>query len=126
MHAIRFHYRPARYLWTRFAAGRWPALALGRTGCISMDDVEPPALPGPDWVRVNSALSGVCGSDLAAITAHDSLTLEPFGAFPFTFGHENAGRVAEAGAAAGEWKQGDAVVVNPMLACEQRGLEHCP
>ena len=126
MRAIRFHYRPVRYLWTRFAASRRPALALGPGGCLSLDDVAPPALPGPDWVRVESTLSGVCGSDLAAITAHDSFTLEPFGAFPFTFGHENTGRVVEAGTEAGDWKPGDAVVVNPMLACEQRGIEPCP
>ena len=126
MRAIRFHYRPVRYLWTRFAASRRPALALGAGGCISLDDIEPPRLPGPDWVRVESTLSGVCGSDLAAITAHDSFTLEPFGAFPFTFGHENVGRVIETGAGAGDWETGAAVVVNPMLACEQRGIEPCP
>ena len=126
MRAIRFHYRPARYLWTRFAASRRPALALGRSGCISLDQIDPPALPGSDWVRVETTLSGVCGSDLAAITAHDSFTLEPFGAFPFTFGHENVGRVVETGADAGQWNVGDTVAVNPMLACEQRALEPCP
>ncbi|HEX7090536.1 MAG TPA: zinc-binding dehydrogenase [Longimicrobiales bacterium] len=125
MRAIRFHYRPARYLWTRFVAGRRPTLALGPLGCITLDDVEPPALPGPDWVRVETTLSGICGSDLAAVTAHDSFTLEPFAAYPFTFGHENVGRVVEAGAeaAAAGWQVGERVVVNPMLACAQRGLE---
>ncbi|MEX1184058.1 MAG: alcohol dehydrogenase catalytic domain-containing protein [Gemmatimonadota bacterium] len=126
MRAIRFHYRPVRYLWTRFAASRSPSLALGRLGCVSLDDVEPVPLPGPDWVRVRSSLSGVCGSDLSAITAHDSFTLEPYGAYPFTFGHENIGRVLEAGDAAAPWATGDRVVVNPMLACAQRGLEPCP
>ncbi|HEX6134328.1 MAG TPA: alcohol dehydrogenase catalytic domain-containing protein [Longimicrobiales bacterium] len=126
MRAIRFHYRPARYLWTRFAARRRPALALGPTGCVSLDDVDPPPLPGPDWVRVETALSGICGSDLSAVTAHDSFTLEPFGAYPFTFGHENVGRIAGTGSDAGEWASGDRVVVNPMLACEQRGLDPCP
>lgn len=126
MRAIRFHYRPARYLWTRFAAARRPAVALGPTGCISLDDIEPPALPGSDWVRVESTLSGICGSDLAAVTAHDSFTLEPFGAFPFTFGHENVGRIVETGAAGTGWSVGDRVVINPMLACEQRGLPPCP
>lgn len=123
--AIRFHYRPVRYLWTRFAARRRPRLALGRLGCVSLDDVEPPALPAADWVRIETSLSGVCGSDLSAVTAHDSFTLEPFGAYPFTFGHENVGRVAEVGSAAGAWNVGDRVVVNPMLACQQRGLEPC-
>ena len=126
MRAIRFHYRPARYLWTRFAARRRPSLALGPTGCVSLDDVDPPELPGPDWVRIETTLSGICGSDLSAVTAHDSFTLEPFGAYPFTFGHENVGRVTETGAAARDWAIGTRVVVNPMLACEQRGLDPCP
>ncbi|MGH7507152.1 MAG: zinc-dependent alcohol dehydrogenase [Longimicrobiales bacterium] len=122
MRAIRFHYRPVRYLLTRFAARRRPAVALSRLGCVSLDDVEPPPLPGEDWVRVETALSGVCGSDLAAVMAHDSFTLEPFGDFPFTFGHENIGRVVEAGSGASEWEEGTRVVVNPMLSCAQRGI----
>jgi L-iditol 2-dehydrogenase len=126
VHAIRFHYRPVRYLLTRYAASRRPSAALGRMGCVSLDDIDPPPLPGPEWVRVETTLSGICGSDLSAVTAHDSFTLEPFGAFPFTFGHENIGRIAEAGSEAGEWNVGDDVVVNPMLACLQRGLEPCP
>ena len=124
MQAIRFHYRPVRYLLTRYAARRRPGLALGGLGCVTLDDVAPPVLPGEDWVRVETALSGVCGSDLSAVTAHDSFTLEPFGAYPFTFGHENVGRVVEAGSAAGgDWPTGTRVIVNPMLACTQRGID---
>jgi threonine dehydrogenase-like Zn-dependent dehydrogenase len=126
LRAIRFHYRPARYLLTRYAASRRPAMALGRLGCVALDDVEPAALPGPAWVRVQPTLSGICGSDLSAVTAHDSFTLEPFGAYPFTFGHENVGKVVEVGAEGGAWKVGDRVIVNPMLSCTQRGLEACP
>jgi L-iditol 2-dehydrogenase len=126
MRAVRFHHRPARYLLTRYTSTRRPAFALGPFGCVSLDDVEPPPLPGPEWVRIETTLSGICGSDLAAITAHDSFTLEPFGAFPFTFGHENVGRVAEVGAGAAGWHVGERVIVNPMLACLQRGLESCP
>jgi L-iditol 2-dehydrogenase len=124
--ALRFHYRPVRYLLTRVASGKRPALALSPLGCVSLDDVEAPALPGPEWVRIETTLSGVCGSDLAAVTAHDSFTLEPFGAFPFTFGHENVGRVSEVGSAAVGWSTGERVIVNPMLACRQRGLDECP
>jgi threonine dehydrogenase-like Zn-dependent dehydrogenase len=123
--AIRFHYRPLRYLLTRYAARRRPRLALGPLGCVALDEVEPPALPGPEWVRVETTLSGVCGSDLSALLAHDSFTLEPFGAYPFTFGHENVGRVAEAGAGAAAWAAGTRVIVNPMLSCAQRGLPAC-
>jgi L-iditol 2-dehydrogenase len=123
MQAVRFHYRPLRYLLTRAVARKSPAFALSRAGCVSLDDVEPPALPGPDWVRVQSTLSGICGSDLSAVTAHDSFTLEPFGAYPFTFGHETVGIVSEVGANVAEWKQGARVTVNPMLACKQRGFD---
>jgi threonine dehydrogenase-like Zn-dependent dehydrogenase len=123
LRAVRFHYRPVRYLLTRWAARRRPAIALGPLGCVQLDEVEPPALPGPDWVRVETSLSGICGSDLAAVTAHDSFTLEPFGAYPFTFGHENVGRIVESGVAVEGWRAGDRVVVNPMLACDQRGIE---
>jgi threonine dehydrogenase-like Zn-dependent dehydrogenase len=120
--AIRFHYRPVRYLLTRWVGGGRASFSTSFLGCVSLDDVEPPALPGPEWVRVETTLSGICGSDLAALTAHDSFTLEPFGAFPFTFGHENVGRIAETGTAVRDWSAGDRVIVNPMLGCLQRQL----
>jgi threonine dehydrogenase-like Zn-dependent dehydrogenase len=100
-------------------------MALGPLGCVTLDEIEAPTLPGNDWVRVETALSGICGSDLSAVTAHDSFTLEPFGAYPFVFGHENVGRIVEVGPDANGWRVGDRVIVNPMLACLQRGLEPC-
>ncbi len=127
MQAIRFHYRPVRYLLTRYTASRLPAIAWSPLGCIRCDEVKPPALPGPGWVRIEPTLAGICGSDLSAVAAHDSFTLEPFGAYPFTFGHENVGVVAETGGAAGDWQIGERVVVNPFLACRQRELDPpCP
>ena len=127
MLAIRFHYRPVRYLLTRWVGAGRAGFSVSPLGCVTLDDVAPPTLPGPEWVRVETALSGICGSDLSAVTAHDSFTLEPFGAFPFTFGHENVGRIVETGTAAGEWRAGDRVVVNPMLSCRQRALDPpCP
>lgn len=121
MLAVRFHYRPVRYLLTRALSTRYPTIGLSALGSIRLDDVAPPALPGPEWVRVETLLSGICGSDLGVITAHDSFTLEPFGAYPFTFGHENVGRVVEAGRESG-WEVGRRVIVNPMLTCAQRGF----
>lgn len=119
--AVRFHYRPVRYLLARALSNRFRGLSTSALGYVTLDRVEPPALPGPDWVRVETALSGICGSDLGVITAHDSFTLEPFAAYPFTFGHENVGRIVEAGDRAG-WEVGRRVIVNPMLTCAQRGF----
>jgi L-iditol 2-dehydrogenase len=101
-------------------------MGAGPLGFVRLNDVSPPALPGPDWVRIASRLSGICGSDLNVITAHDSFTLEPFGGYPFTFGHEVVGTVLETGSAVTRWSEGDRVILNPMLACAQKGLEPCP
>lgn len=111
---------------TRAASRRLPGTGAGRLGFVSLDDVEPPTLPGPDWVRLESRLSGICGSDLGAITAHDSFTLEPYGAYPFTFGHEVVATVTGVGPAVTRWAEGDRVILNPMLSCRQKGLEPCP
>lgn len=125
MRAVRFHYRPLRYVLTRVLSGRLPGLGTGPLGFVSLDDVPPPELPGEDWVRLESRLSGICGSDLGVVTAHDSFTLEPYSAYPFTFGHEVVGTVIEAGPAVTRWSEGGRVIVNPMLACEQKGEEPC-
>lgn len=122
MHAIRLHYRPVRYLLSRYLGRGRPTLPLSPFGFISLDDTEPAALPGPEWVRIRTAMSGICGSDLSAVTAHDSLLLEPFQTYPFTFGHENIGTIAEVGAEAGAWRVGDRVAIAPLLACEQRSI----
>lgn len=129
MRAIRFRYRPVRYLATRwlgrFGPGR--VTGAGPWGFLTLDDIDAPALPGDDWVRVETTLSGICGTDLAIITAQDSFTLEPFASYPFVFGHENVGRIAEVGRGVRGWQVGERVVVNPMLACVQRGfVEPCP
>ena len=44
--------------------------ALGDPDCLG--DVPEPELPARDWVRVLPTLSGICGSDLAAIGGHAS------------------------------------------------------
>jgi L-iditol 2-dehydrogenase len=97
-------------------------MPLGPLGFITLDNVDPPALPGPDWVRIGTTLSGICGSDLAAIKARDSFLLEPFQTYPFTFGHENIGSITELGGAVSGWQLGERVAVSPMLACRQRAI----
>ncbi|MFW5950864.1 MAG: zinc-dependent alcohol dehydrogenase [Gemmatimonadota bacterium] len=126
MRAIRFHYRPVRYMLARTASRRLPALGTGRLGFVRLDDVERPTLPGPDWLRLRPRLSGICGTDLGVITGQDSFTLEPYSAYPFTFGHEIVATVSETGPAVADWSEGDRVIVNPMLSCRQKGLEPCP
>ncbi len=125
MRAIRFHYRPLRYVVTRALSSRIPGLGAGPLGFVTLDDVPRRTLPADDWVRLETRLTGICGSDLGVITAHDSFTLEPYGAYPFTFGHEVVATVSEVGPAVTRWSAGDRVILNPMLACEQKGEPLC-
>ena len=74
-------------------------------------------LPARDWVRVMPTLSGICGSDLAAIGGHASLYLDPLTSYPFVPGHEVVGTLED----------GSRVVIEPALGCEVRGIEPpCP
>jgi 2-desacetyl-2-hydroxyethyl bacteriochlorophyllide A dehydrogenase len=80
-------------------------------------------LPGPRWVRIRPELSGICGSDLATITASGSPYFAPLTAFPFTFGHEVVGTISEVGAEVDAVRIGDRVVIEPALHCGVRGID---
>lgn len=104
----------------RFAAARVAgSLAPGlgaKVGPLSLTDVDEPDLPGPDWHRVRPILSGICGSDVAALDGRSSRYFEPLVSFPFVPGHEILGLV---GAGDGVRR----VVVEPVLGCAARGVE---
>jgi threonine dehydrogenase-like Zn-dependent dehydrogenase len=123
MKAIRFNVTVPRY-----AAG----LALGKAlktqlwsgrSCTYVDDVPMPVLPGPQWVRIKTRLGGICGSDLGTIHLHTSPYYSVFTSFPYTFGHENVGVIAETGPGVVGWQPGERVVVEPLLWCEPRGFD---
>ena len=94
------------------ASGGSARAATGDLAMLSLGDVPAPSLPGPGWMRVRPRLSGICGSDLAAITAHASLYLDPLTSYPFVPGHE----------VVGELEDGTRVVIEPVLGCEVRGI----
>ena len=86
-------------------------MATSPLSMLHLGDVPRPKLPSPAWKRVRSRLSGICGSDLSAITGHASLYLDPLTSYPFIPGHEVVGEV-----------DGSRVVVEPALGCEVRGV----
>jgi threonine dehydrogenase-like Zn-dependent dehydrogenase len=84
---------------------------------LKLGDVAEPELPTPEWRRVTPLLSGICGSDLAAIGGHASLYLDPLTSYPFVPGHEVVGTLDD----------GSRVVVEPALGCAVRGIDPpCP
>jgi L-iditol 2-dehydrogenase len=120
--AIRFAAPIPTYLVT-LAAGRIsPALTVGPHACTRYAEMESPALPGDDWVRIRTRLGGICGSDLGIVALDASPSSSPFSSFPFVLGHENVGTIMEAGRAARGAAEGQRVVVNPLLCCEPRAI----
>ena len=77
------------------AAGGRPDVATSALSMLKLGDVDEPELPTPEWVRVLPTLSGICGSDLAAIGGHASLYLDPLTSYPFVPGHEVVGTLED-------------------------------
>jgi len=95
------------------ASGGRPDVATSALSMLHLGDVPEPELPARNWVRVMPTLSGICGSDLAAIGGHASLYLDPLTSYPFVPGHEVVGTLED----------GSRVVIEPALGCVVRGIE---
>ncbi|HLT58705.1 MAG TPA: alcohol dehydrogenase catalytic domain-containing protein [Limnochordales bacterium] len=122
MEALQFRFSPLRYAFAKAVGAVYPGVFASRAGCLAYGDVPEPALPGPEWVKIETRLGGICGSDLNLITLRDSPSVSPFASFPFVIGHENVGVVRETGPAVTEVEPGQRVVVDPLLPCAVRGF----
>ena len=92
-------------------------MATSALSMLKLGDVPEPPLPASGWVRVMPSLSGICGSDLAAIGGHVSLYLDPLTSYPFIPGHEVVGVLDD----------GSRVIIEPALGCAVRGIDPpCP
>jgi len=123
MQAIQYVKSVPRYLTARLLGPRLPALYTSPFGTLRLGDVASPALPSPEWVRVRPRLSGICGSDLATLTAQGSTYFSPFTSCPFVLGHEVVGEVEAVGSEVAPWRPGQRVVLEPPLHCAIRGIE---
>jgi threonine dehydrogenase-like Zn-dependent dehydrogenase len=110
MQALLFRPSVPRYLGAKVLGRSYPVRALP----LHLGGVpEPEPLRGFERLKVR--LAGICGSDLGVLYGTTSPVLSPLYSFPAVLGHEI---LAELG--------GVRVVVNPMLACHERGLPDCP
>ena len=127
MEAIQYTKSIPRYLAMRYLGKRWRSLYTSPFSCTRLVDIPEPQLPTPEWVKVRIRLSGICGSDLATITAKGSPYFSPFTSTPFVLGHEIVGEVAEIGDAVAGFSVGTRVVIEPALSCTVRGISPpCP
>jgi len=82
-----------------------------RVGPLTFGEIEEPTQPGPGWERIDTSLSGVCGSDLALAEGRASGYFEDWVSFPFVPGHEIVGTRGD----------GQRVVIEPVLGHSARG-----
>ncbi|MCZ6679901.1 MAG: alcohol dehydrogenase catalytic domain-containing protein [Candidatus Poribacteria bacterium] len=122
MEAIQYIKSVPRYLTVRLLGKRWQWLYTSAASCIRLAKIDEPQLPTPDWVKIETHLSGICGSDLATITAKGSPYFSPFTSSPFVLGHEVVGEIAEVGSGVEGYDVGSRVVIEPVLSCEIRGI----
>ena len=123
MRAVTFDVSVPRYLLAKSVGRVSDSVLFGSASGVSLGDVPEPPLPGPGWVRLETVLGGICGSDIANLGYEASPAMEPFGSFPAVIGHEILARVLEVGSAVRGLERGQRVAVDPMISCAARGRE---
>ncbi len=112
MRALEFRRSEVRYARAAVASRLRPG-AGAKNGPLHLVDADAPDLPGDGWVRVQTRLAGICGSDLSTVEGRASRYFEPWVSFPFVPGHEVVGTLAD----------GRRVVLEPVLGHAARGFE---
>lgn len=123
MKALQFRKSIPRYALLRLLGPRVPRLYTSPAAPLALRDIPQPNLPTQKWVRIAPRLSGICGSDIAAVCAKSSPYLAPLCSMPFVMGHEVVGRIVEVGADVEGHRVGERVVLRPALGCKVRGLD---
>lgn len=122
MQALQFTDSVPRYALSKVVGRGYRQVYWSGAACLQLRDVPPPALPTPEWVRIDTRYGGICGSDIGLVSLHTSTATMPFTSFPFTVGHENVGTIAGLGRGVEGFSVGQRVVVDPVLGCAVRGF----
>jgi NADPH:quinone reductase-like Zn-dependent oxidoreductase len=86
---------------------------IGGLDRLRLDEVPPPALSAPDDVLVRVRCAALNRLDLWMTGGLPNA--QP--SFPHVVGSDGAGEVEAVGTAAGRWRPGDRVLINPGLSC---------
>ena len=89
---------------------------VSRYAPISLVEVPEPVAPGAGWVKCETVISGICGSDAKQIflNGRRDNALTALVSFPHVLGHEAVARRLDTGRR---------IVFNPWLWCTPRGIE---
>jgi len=97
-----------------------------RAGLLTMRDLPVPTLPGDGWALIRPTLAGICGSDLKLLHVTGfSPVLTAFNTNRRVVpGHEVTGVVVRTQGST-RVREGDRVLVEPILRCAHKGLPDC-
>lgn len=124
--AVQYHRSALRFLAARGASGRVSGVlgdaVAGSLAPLRLITAADPKRPADGWARLRPRLAGICGSDLALLSARSSPYLSSVVSMPFVPGHEVVGDLLDEvdGIA-----KGSRVVIDPVLSCATRDVETC-
>ncbi len=108
---------------SRFSSRREDGGALS----IHLADIPEPDLVSSHWVKIRSIMSAISDIDEGMLTRRSPAGFGAFLSFPFVPGNENLGIITDTGPDVHGLAAGERVVVDPVLACEARGIDNlCP
>jgi threonine dehydrogenase-like Zn-dependent dehydrogenase len=122
MLALEVYRSVTRYVAAKAVGDRVPGLLAGPLAPLRLVTRDEPDLLGPGWARVQSRLSGICGSDLATLSGQASFYFSSLVSMPFVPGHEVVGELFDP---CEDLPAGTRVVLEPVLSCLARGLDPC-
>ncbi|HXW47599.1 MAG TPA: zinc-binding dehydrogenase [Streptosporangiaceae bacterium] len=116
MKALVFRHSLAREAASTIAGRADRRAFVSRLAPVRLEDIDELPLPADNWVRVQTVVSGLCGSDVKQILLNGARDnpLTALVSFPHVLGHEAVGRHADTG---------QRVVLNPWLSCTPRGID---
>jgi threonine dehydrogenase-like Zn-dependent dehydrogenase len=122
MLALEMYRSLPRHVAGKAVGGRFPGVLSGYAAPLRLVTIDQPVVGHPGWARLRTLLSGICGSDLGALSGRTSLYFSGLVSMPFVPGHEV---VAELVDDCEDLPAGTRVVVDPVLTCAARGVEPC-
>ena len=122
MLALELYRSLSRHVAGRAVGGRMPGVLSGYAAPLRLVTLDEPRVDRPGWARLRTRLSGICGSDLAALSGRTSLYFSGLVSMPMVPGHEV---VAELVDDCGDLAAGTRVTIDPVLSCAARGVDPC-
>jgi threonine dehydrogenase-like Zn-dependent dehydrogenase len=111
-----------RHVAGRAVGGRLPGILSGYAAPLRLVTIDRPERPGRGWARLRTRRSGICGSDLGALSGRAGPYFSGLVSMPLVPGHEVVADLLED---CEDLPAGTRVVIDPVLGCTARGVEPC-